>query len=68
MVSCLLHAENILHVAKPYCLFHFTVLGARVRMGYVCSSFMRKSIIALCCICFLFVMHLMDRMDVIVHA
>ena len=60
MVSCLIHGENISHVGKPCCLFHFTVLWARVRMEPVRSSF-----IAFCCICFLFVMHVIDCINVI---
>ena len=42
MVSCLIDAENISHVGNPCCLFHFTVLWARVRMGHVCPTFMNK--------------------------
>ena len=65
MVSRLIHGGNLSHFGNPCCSFHFTVLWARVRMGHVCPSFMRKSMIALCCIWFVFAMHLMDRIDVI---
>ena len=66
MVSCSIHGENISLVGKPCFLFHFTISWARLRMGYLCPSFMRKSTIALCCICFVIAMHLMDDTDVIV--
>ena len=67
MVSCLNHGQNVSHVGNTCCLFDFTVLWARVRMGHVCQNVARNPMMPLCFICssLCFAIHLMDRIDVI---
>ena len=68
MVSWLIYGETMSYVWNLYCSLRFTVLWARVRMGSVCPSFARNSMMPLCFICFSYcvAIHLMDRIDVIV--
>ena len=47
MVSCLIYGEIISHVWNPCCIFHFTMLCARVRMGHVGACIMRKTMLPL---------------------
>ena len=68
MVSWLINGDNIPYVWNPCCLLHFIILWARVRMGHLCQSFARNTMMPLCLICFSLcgAIHLMDRIDVIV--
>ena len=67
-MSWLINGENVPYVSNPFCILHFTVSWARVRMGHVCPSFARNPMMLLCFICFSLcvAIHLMDRIDVIV--
>ena len=66
--SWLINGENIPYVWNPFCLLHFTVLWAKVRLPHVRRRFARNPIMPLCFICFSFcvAIQLMDRIDVIV--